>query len=86
MLNKRECKNKRSLVLFLAECMNFICYDRNVMTYKVINKLCPENLLDKYLPRSCFSTYNTRNSQDLQIPGCRIEFFKKSFHYASLKA
>ena len=56
------------------------------MTYKVINRLCPENLFDKYLPRSCFSTYNTRNFQDLQIARCRTDFFKKSFHYASLKA
>ena len=64
---------------------NIIRYDRNVMTYKIVNRLCPENLFDKYLPRSCFSSYNTRNSQDLQIPRCRTEFFKKSFHYASLK-
>ena len=41
---------------------NIIHYDRSVMNYKVINRLCPENLFDKYLPRSCFSTYNTRNS------------------------
>ena len=48
--------------------------------------MCSENLLHKYLPRSCFSTYNTRKSQDLQIPRCRTEFFKTSFHHASLKA
>ena len=64
---------------------NIICYDRNVMTYKIVNRLCPENLFDKYLPRSYFSLYNTRNSKDLQIPRSRTEFFKKSFHYASLK-
>ena len=50
------------------------------------NFLYPENLLDKYLPRSCFSRYNMRNSQDLQLPRCRTDIFKKSFHYASLKA
>ena len=55
------------------------------MTYKIVNRLCPENLFDKYLPRSYFSSYNTRNSQDLQISRSRTEFFKKSFHYASLK-
>ena len=53
------------------------------MTYMIVNRLCPENLFD--MPRSCFSSYNTRNSQDLQIPRCRTELFKKSFHYASLK-
>ena len=31
------------------------------------------------------ASYNTRNSKDLQIPRCKTEFFKKSFHYASLK-
>ena len=64
---------------------NIILYDRNVMTYKIVNRLSPENLFDKYLPRSYFSLYNTRNSKDLQIPRSRTEFFKKSFHYASLK-
>ena len=64
---------------------NIIRYDRNVMTYKIVNRLCPESLFDKYLPRSYFSFYNTRNSKDLQIPRSRTEFFKKSFHYASLK-
>ena len=49
------------------------------MTYKVINRLCPENLLDKYLPRSCFSTYNTINSQDLQILGAEQNFSKRVF-------
>ena len=64
---------------------NIIRYNRNVMTYKIIDRLCPENLEDKYLPGSCFSTYNVRNSQNLQIPRYGMEFFKKSFHCASLK-
>ena len=33
---------------------NIIRYDRNVMTYKIVNRLCPEKLCDKYLPRSYF--------------------------------
>ena len=56
------------------------------MTYKIVNRLCSENHLDKCLSISRFSTYNTRNSQDLQIPRCSTEFFKKSFHCGSLKA
>ena len=64
---------------------NIFRYDRNLMTYKIVNRLCPENLFDKYMPRSYFSSYNTRNSQDLQIPGPRTEIFKKSFHCSSLK-
>ena len=56
------------------------------MTYKIIKRLCPGNLLDKHLSISCFSSNNMINSQDLQIPRCRTECFKKSFQDASLKA
>ena len=45
-----------------------VCFDRNVMTYKIIHKLFPNSFLEKYKPRSSFSSYNTRNSQNLQIP------------------
>ena len=52
---------------------NIICFDRNVMTYNIIHKLCPNSFLGKYKPRSSFSSYNTRNSQNLQIPKHRTE-------------
>ena len=65
---------------------NIIRYDRSIMTYKIMNKLCPENLFDKYSPRSTISSYNTRNLKDLEIPKYRLEYPKKSFHYAALKA
>ena len=64
---------------------NIICFDRNVMAYKIIHKLCPNSFLEKYKPRSSFSSYNTRNSQNLQIPKHRTERYKKSFHYSALK-
>ena len=52
------------------------------MTYKIIHKLCPNTFLQKYKPRSSFSSYNTRNSQKLQIPKHRTKRrYKKSFHY-----
>ena len=35
---------------------NIICFDRKVMTYKIIHKLCPNSLLEKYKPRSSFSS------------------------------
>ena len=56
------------------------------MTYKIMNKLCPENLLDKYFQRSSISSYKTRNHKDLEIPRYRLEYPKKGFHYAALKA
>ena len=65
---------------------NTIRYDWNIMTYKIMNKLCPEILLDKYFQRSSISPYNTRNRKDLEIPRYRLEYPKKGFHYAALKA
>ena len=35
---------------------NIMCFDRNVITYKIIHKLCPESFLEKYKPRSSFSS------------------------------
>ena len=58
---------------------NLFRYDRNVMTYKIMNRLCPESLWDKYQLRSFHSTYNTRHCKDLQIPRYRTEFAKKTF-------
>ena len=55
------------------------------MTYKIVNKLCPNSFLEKYKPRSSFSSYSTRNSQNLQIPNHRTERYKKRFHYSALK-
>ena len=63
---------------------NLFRYDRTVMTYKIVNRLCPESLWNKYHPRSSYSTYNTRHCKDLQIPRYRTEFAKKGFHYAVL--
>ena len=64
---------------------NIIYFDRNIMTYKIMSKLCPGGFLDKYKPRSSFLSYNTRNSQNLQIPMHRTENYIKSFRHSALK-
>ena len=56
---------------------NIIRYDRNILTHKIMNKLCPENFFNKFLPRSSVSKYNTVHCQDPQIPRYRTEFTKK---------
>ena len=43
-------------------------FDRSVLMYKIINKICPESLHDKFAERSSISKYDTRNKTDLQIP------------------
>ncbi len=65
---------------------NLIHYDRAVMVYKIMNRICPEGLWNKYQPRSLHSTYATRHCNDLEIPRYKTEFAKKGFHFSALKA
>ena len=60
---------------------NLIKYDRLITTYKVNNGLCPENLKNKFNPRSKISRYNTRKIDDFAIPRLHLECCKKSFGY-----
>ena len=63
-----------------------IRYDRLVMMYKILHKICPESLWGKYQQRSECSAYRTRNILDLHIPRLNLEFTKMGFHYSGLKA
>ena len=63
-----------------------ITFDRSVMTYKIMNRLCPENLWNKFQRRSHYSNYNTRFCENLQIPKYNLEYSKKRFSYTALKA
>ena len=60
-------------------------FDRSVLTYKIIHKICPESLHDKFAERSSISEYDTRNKTDLQIPRLNLDFSRKSFNYTGLK-
>ena len=51
------------------------------MMFKIINKICPENLHDKFAERSSISKHDTRNKTDLQIPRLNLDFRRKSFNY-----
>ena len=53
--------------------------------FKVINKIFPESLRDKFAERSTISKYGTRNKTDLQIPRLNLDFSRKSFNYTGLK-
>ena len=64
---------------------NIIRFDRSVMAYKIINKLSPENLWDKFQQRSSQSNYATRHCKDLQIPRLNTEHAKKSYQYSTVK-
>ena len=52
--------------------------------FKIINKICPENLHDKFVEGSTISKYGTRNKTDLQIPRLNLDFSRKRFNYTAL--
>ena len=56
-----------------------------VMTYKILNNLCPGSLHGKFTTRSQISAYETRNFYDISIPKHNLEFSKRSFHYSAAK-
>ena len=64
---------------------NIFRFDRSVMMYKILNRLSPESLWDKYQYRSMYSNYETRNCKDLQIPRFITEHAKKGFYYSALR-
>ena len=53
--------------------------------FKIINKICPESLHDKFAERSTISKYGTRNKTDLQILRLNLDFSRKGFNYTGLK-
>ena len=59
---------------------NQISFDRLVMTYKIKNRLSPENLWDKFELRSVHSKYATTNCHDLQIPRLNTEHAKMALN------
>ena len=61
-------------------------FDRAVMTFKIVNQLCPEGLHNKFIGRSALSRYNTRNIKDLHVQKLKLEHTKKRFLYTGPKA
>ena len=62
-----------------------VMFDRVVMAYKIMKRLCPENLWNKFQRRSEYSRYNTRFCRDLQIPRYNLEKVEKGYSYSALK-
>ena len=61
-----------------------ITFDRAVMVYKIFNKLCLEDVWNKFQLRSHYSRYNTRFCINIQIPKHNLEHAKKGFSYSAL--
>ena len=60
-------------------------FNRSVLMFKIIKKICPESLHDKFVERSSISQYDTRNKTDLQIPRLNLDFSRKKFNYTGPK-
>ena len=56
------------------------------MAYKILNKLSPDSLWNKYQYRFAYSNHMAMNCKDLQIPRLRTEHAKKGFYYSAIKA
>ena len=56
-------------------------FDQAVMTYKIVNQLCPAGLQNKFIERSVISKYNTRNRRDLHVQKLTSEYTKRGFLY-----
>ena len=74
----RDAYNRN--VLDVRELMIF---DRAVMTFKIVNMLCPEGLQNKFTKRSALSNYNTRNMKNLHVQKLKLAHTKKSFLYTA---
>ena len=70
-------------VLDVRELMVF---DRAVITFKIVNMLCPEDLQNKFTERSALSNYNTRNIKKLHVQKLKLEHTKNSFLYTAPNA
>ena len=65
----------------LMSISQLITFDRAVMTYKIVNQLCPEGLQNKFIERSVILIYNTRNRRDLHTQKLELEYTKRGFLY-----
>ena len=80
------CSVKDDLSKNFLQVKKLMTFDRSVMTNKVMNRLCPENLWTKFQRRSHYSKYSTRFCENLPIPKYNLEYSKKRFSYTALKA
>ena len=83
IIETSRIKDKWSNNLLSAE--QLVIFDRAVVVCKIINRLCPANLWDKFKRRSKYSSYSTRFCRDLQIPKYNLQYTKKGFSYSALK-
>ena len=76
---------KDSLIRLTFSVDQMFQFDRSGLMFKIINKICPGNLHNKFAERSMIRKYGTRNKTDLQIPRLNLDFSRKSSNCTGLK-
>ena len=83
---KKSSKIKDAYNKNILNVNQLMTFDRAVMTFKIVNQLCPEGLQNKFIERSALSKYNTRNMRDLDVQKLKLEHTKKSIFFTGPKA
>lgn len=65
--------------------ISFVPHHKGVMTYKILQGLCPEILLIKLIKVSQISEYETRIYRDLQISKVKLEYARQSLFFPGVK-
>ena len=63
----------------LMNISQLMTFDRAVMTYDIVNQLCPAGLQNKFIERSVISKYKTRNRRDFHVQKAGIRVHQKRF-------
>ena len=81
----KNAKHKDEWSDSLLSVKNLFRFDRSVMTYKILKKISPNNLWEKFYLKSAYSRYDTISYKNLQTPKLKTELMRKSFQYSSVK-
>ena len=84
-MTKKNAKHKDEWSDSWLSVENLFRFDRSVMTYKILNKISPNSLWEKFYLRSAYLTYETRSCKNLQIPKIKTELMRKIFQYSAVK-
>ena len=78
------CRIKDNMTPNFLAIKELIAFDNPTIVYRVFNKLCPENIGNKFHQRSYHSRYNIQFSRNFLIPKYRVanskmKYFSRDF-------
>ena len=66
------CANKDQTLTKRLSVEKTIKYDQATMVHKILKEMCPDILIGKFIRRTQISKYETRRTNDPQIPKLRV--------------